>query len=46
MKSRRVADFTNEANYEQEFDGVVKALRSDELVSSGGAASFKAITTD
>ena len=29
--SRLAADFTNQANYKQEFDKVAKALRSDEL---------------
>ncbi len=32
--SRLAADFTNESNYEQEFDGVVKALRSDDCVQT------------
>ena len=37
--SRLAADFTNQANYEQEFDGVVKALRSDELAREVPPAS-------
>ena len=37
--SRLAADFTNEANYEQEFAEVVKALRSDELAREVPPAS-------